>query len=59
MLDERAPSAPTWVPTVLAGAFAGAVYRAPRGPKAAAITAGVGATVAAGLLAARQVFPGL
>jgi hypothetical protein len=59
VLDERAPNAPFWLPTVLAGACAGGVYRAPRGPKAAAITATVGAMAGAGLCSLRLFLPGL
>ena len=59
LLDAYAPAAPPWLGTVCAGACAGGVFRSPRGPKAAAITAAVGAAAAGGLLAMRQVFPGL
>lgn len=57
-LDIYAPGVPSYCGTLFAGAFAGAVFRSPRGPKAAAITAAVGTAAAAGLLGARQVIPG-
>jgi hypothetical protein len=57
--DAYAPDMPPSLGTLLAGAFAGAVYRSPRGAKAAAITAGVGTTAAAALLVLRRVFPGI
>jgi hypothetical protein len=59
LLDEYAPYSHPSAGTLAAGALAGAIYRAPRGPKAAAITAAVGATAAAALLAARRVMPSL
>jgi hypothetical protein len=59
MLDEYAPYSPSWPGTVMAGAIAGAVYRSPRGPRAAVITAVVGGTAATGLLALRQLNPNL
>lgn len=57
-LDVYAPTVPSYCGTLFAGAFAGGIFRSPRGPKAAAITAAVGTAAAAGLLGARQVFPG-
>lgn len=58
-LDVYSPYSPSWYGTIAAGALAGGLYRSPRGPKAAAITAGVGGVAAAGLLALRSVFPGV
>ena len=59
ILDTWSPYSPSWYGSVAAGAIAGGIYRTPRGPKAAAITAGVGALTGAALVGLRQLFPGL
>lgn len=59
MLEEYVPSSPTWAGTVAAGALAGALYRSPRGPRAAAITSAIGATAGIALLGLREFFPNL
>lgn len=59
MLEEYVPSSPSWTGTVLAGTLAGAIYRSPRGPRAAIITSAVGASAGVTLLALRQFFPNL
>ena len=49
-LDGRGPEA---APPLLAGFASGALFRSPRGPRAAAVAGAVGAVAASGLVAAR------
>lgn len=50
---------PDTLVTALAGFTAAAIFRSPRGPKAAAIAGGVGSLAAAGLAGMRSYFPSL
>ena len=49
--DGRGPDA---APTIGAGFVTGALFRSPRGPRAAGVAGGVGAAAAAALVAARR-----
>lgn len=55
-LDNRVPDS---VVSMLAGALSGAVYRSPRGPRQAAVAAGLGLIAGGGLASMRSIFPSL